>query len=234
MTAPTETPPAAPALQEGAPPCWTPQDYIDAGRLFAVDESKATALLARWSADEQKPLTASEEADGDLPAAYRQQTMDNRRLRLKETYRPDADALLQRARLVVALIEQQSVHHSTDVYLRRYSLRASAMQGRVDAASDAELPLLADEAVRQQSLELAGAIHASLARRTGLKPGALRAIGDTLARITIAERENAMGHAKAVRDRAIKLQVALFDRIVGEQASVYKLSAARKLEQPVW
>jgi hypothetical protein len=86
----------------------------------------------------------------------------------------------------------------------RYSLRAGAMQARVDGAADVEVVALAQEAERAQSLELAGAVAATLARRDNMKPELKRAAGEALGNVAIPEREQITARAKALRDRALQ------------------------------
>ncbi len=168
-----------------------------------------------------------------MDSPVRARMLEERRVRLREDYLPQADALMQAARRFEVLIEAQAKHQSVGTYLMRYSLRAGAMQARVDGAADVEVVALAQEAERAQSLELAGAVAATLARRDNMKPEFKRAAGEALSRVRILEREQAMGRARALRDRALKVQLALHDR-VSTNPVVWKLATARKLERDVW
>jgi hypothetical protein len=227
-------PGVAPPAPDLAAVCWLPETYDTEARRFAADEGKVTALLAEWERRESASLVVGLDAqDEDLDPRERDRMLENRRLRLREEFWPQADAAMQAARRVVALIEAQGIHQQPDVYYRRASLRAPGLLGRVQGAADVELPALAEEAVRQQSVELAGALHAELARRGAVRPELARAVGEALAKVRIPERENIVGRARALRDRALRAQLALHDR-VSRNPGVWKLWTARQLEREVW
>lgn len=195
------------------------------GELWRAQETDAEALRM-WREHYRRTAAA---VDPDLPEHVRKAKLS----RAWREVEPKLDAVLARMHERRELAKSQARFYTPEAILRRASLAAEpGMLMRVARASDAELQLLAEDAVAEGDLVLAGVVAAEAAGR----PGGLQKVR-VLASLPLPEREDVGAVLKLIRDPYLEACIAVQRENPDpspHQGPARLLTLARELKAPVF